>query len=391
MNKKKLYIANRMQLYDYIRTTMGKALEARRMRKFDLNETTPKLYVLETYNHYAYSSIYERIFQELREKEDNSISVNEAEAGSLIEMKFEDSHNKSFRAYLDFGFFYPSERFVAFFSLGRSSDTDNRLKKLIQSQTILDFMWLDNEDAENVSNFIGAKFRSENILSEYNNYSVFEIKSTENRGKETRKKILEEVKKKYPIYNRRFWKGGNPDYTTLDIYYSGKTIFWGEDFDFVSDKVREIQSHYEENLNRLEKYVAKVPDYESDKEGMHIRFSIDQLPTPIDVYFDKEIDIHKVSKIVLSGRMPFRIWGIPMEEEENYIYSFAFDKHIGKGIGIEFCSNEKINNVTRNRVSLYLYNNTCTNTIKRFVSNFRRFIDPNAGIIEEDLSKQDNS
>ena len=363
---------------------MGRALKARRAQNFDFNETTPKLYVLETYNHYKRNSIYDRLLRELKENKNDSFSVSEVEEGALIEIKFKDSHSKSFRAYFDFGFFYPSERFIAFFSLGRSSDTDNRLKKLIQSQTILDFMWLDNEDTETIHDSVGAKFRSENILSNYKNYSVFEVKSTENRDEETRKKILDEIICKYPIYNTRFWKNGDHDYTTLDIYYTGKTIFWGEDFDFVSKKVQEIKDQYEDNLNGFEKYVARMPNYENDNEGQHVKFSIDQLPTPIDICFDKEINIHEAARIILSGGIPFRIWGIPMEEKEDYIYSFAFDKHIGKSIGIEFSSNEKIRDDTKNMVSLYLYSGTCTNTIKRFISNFRRFIDPSASIINED-------
>ncbi len=78
--------------------------------------------------------------------------------------------------------------------------------------------------------------------------------------------------------------------------------------------------------------------------------------------------------------MPFNIFGIVIDKKEDYIYSQAFDKHIGKTIGIEFYMNKG----KKNMISLYLYNGACTNTVKRFLNNFRHFIDPAASFDGDD-------
>lgn len=367
--KKQVRFSKRYELYDCISTMMSETLESRRVQRFEYEAISPKLHIIETYSGWSFDKTYELVLQILR-NHDDFVEVNEIVPGDFIEVKVRKRGSESFSAYFDFGFFHPSERFIAFFSLGPSAETDSKLKKLINSYTLFDFTWFDNDVFNKVSDSIGDKFRIENLFLQ-NRSSTFEARSNDPRMESFASKYYKGMRERLPIYSTRYWKEGRKNYTVIENYYFGKFVFWGEDFEYVMEKTRELQQIYENSLEQFEKFVGNEPEYiTKESEGMFMKdFQFKDLPTPIDIEYTSDKDVETLATHILNGYYPFRIFGMPMESEENYVYSYAFDKHIGNPIGIEFLPD---------RVTLYLYPGSCTNTIKRFLRNFQQFVDPNA-------------
>lgn len=359
-----------MELQDYVRSMMSKSLTFRRAQHYDFEEASPKMYILESYYSESPEKKYNRIMDALRNWGKAS-RIKEIEPGELVELKIVTPKKKHFYMYLDFKFFYPANRFIMLFSLGSSGNSDSAVSSLVDAVIFLDNVWFDNALFKKIGESIGQKFRAYDYKSSHS-YSIFESRSNSEKMESLSSEISEKLRQELPIYSDRFWRAGDKDYTTIEAYYHGKLVFWGEDFDFVVEKARSLESNYSEDLTRLEGFAGK--EYPNAVESENRPIDLSYLPEPIMIRFDQNINIQEVSSYILSGSRPFKIFGLPFEQRDGYLYSFAFDKHVGNPIGIEITSNE---------ISLYLYPGGCANTIKRFYRNFQEYIVNNAELCVE--------
>ncbi len=368
---KEVLFRSRITLQDYVMTMMNKSLAYRRAKHYEYDETAPKIYILES----DFSPPSAGSFAVMKESLNNwskAISVKEAEPGVLIEAKVKTSSGY-FHMYFDFELFSPYKRFVAVFSFGSSNYSDAAINSLVDSAIGIDCVWFDNRVYEQITESVGQKFRVYDH-TDSRSYSVFESRSTSAKLRPLLRRISETLRFELPIYSDRFWRQGESDYTTLDAYYNGKLVFWGEDFSFIVEKAKALQQEYNHSLEKLNAFVAKEPVF---KEEPSIRMDLDDLPQPIRITFDRSIDVHEVASYVLAGIRPFRMFGVPFEEREDYLYSYAFDKHTGNPIGLELKPNEAV---------LYLYPGGCVNTVKRFFRNFQEYVEPKASLVLEENS-----
>lgn len=369
MDKKNRF-GSRMELQDYMRTTMSKSLSYRRAKHYDFEEASPKMYILESYHSESTEQKYVRIVGALK-KWKKASSIKEIEPGELVELTVVTPQKSHFYMYLDFKFFFPSNRFIMLFSLGSSNNSDSAIRNLVDTVVFLDNVWFDNSLYKRIDESIGQKFRAYDYQVSHS-YSIFESRSNSKKMEALSDQISEKLRKELPIYSDRFWRAGDKDYTAIEAYYHGKLVFWGEDFDFVVEKAMSLERNYNEDLTKLEGFAGE--EYLSSVESEDQPIDLSYLPEPIMIRFDQNINIQEVSSYILSGLRPFKIFGLPFERREGYLYSFAFDKHVGNPIGIEITSNE---------ISLYLYPGGCANTIKRFYRNFQEYIVSNAELYLE--------
>lgn len=121
---KEFRFGSRMELQDYVRSMMSKSLTFRRAQHYDFEEASPKMYILESYYSESPEKKYSRIMDALRNWGKVS-GIKEIEPGELVELTVITPKKSHFYMYLDFKFFYPSDRFIMLFSLGSSSNSDS--------------------------------------------------------------------------------------------------------------------------------------------------------------------------------------------------------------------------------------------------------------------------
>ncbi len=138
--------------------------------------------------------------------------------------------------------------------------------------------------------------------------------------------ISEKLRKELPIYSDRFWRAGDKDYTAIEAYYHGKLVFWEKTSILLLRKAMSLERNYNEDLTKLEGFAGE--EYLSSVESEDRPIDLSYLPEPIMIRFDQNINIQEVSSYILSGLRPFKIFGLPFERREGYLYSFAFDKHV---------------------------------------------------------------
>jgi hypothetical protein len=69
---------------------------------------------------------------------------------------------------------------------------------------------------------------------------------------------------------------------------------------------------------------------------------------------------------LLSGNLPFRIFGIPQIIDNDFVKVFAVDLHTSHKFNME---------ISRGSIRIYLYQNSCGNVITRLMTNLQQFYD----------------
>ncbi len=203
MDKKNRF-GSRMELQDYMRTTMSKSLSYRRAKHYDFEEASPKMYILESYHSESTEQKYVRILEALK-KWKKASGIKEIEPGELVEMTVVTPRKSHFYMYLDFKFFFPSNRFIMLFSLGSSNNSDSAVSSLVDTVVFLDNVWFDNSLYKRIDESIGQKFRAYDYQVSHS-YSIFESSQ-------------DQIARRWKLYLTRFLRslGKSSQFTAIDF------------------------------------------------------------------------------------------------------------------------------------------------------------------------------
>jgi hypothetical protein len=356
---------NRTFFLDYLQGSMRKASRERKDKYFEYNTGVPKMYLVETYDErIPFEKQYELLKRYLIEflKIEEFIEIQKGEFVQVV-IKY---NNELLDFFIDFNIFYPERRFYCIFSLLPSSKSDQVISKIINSIPILDNFWMDNSILGITEDSMGKKYRIESYKNpKYK--SSFESQTNDPSQQIFSNDINKKLISNFPIYCNHFFQRNHEEYTNLDMYYTGKIVFLGGELEFVLEKASQVQKLYSQELKMLEKHLINSEFGRKQKPS-----KIKELAEPVEINLNHVQNVPEIGDYITNGSSPFRIFGDAFEQGDEYFYSYAFDKHIGSAIGIEIFST---------LIRLYLYDDTCTNSIKRFLRNVQNYIEPSAYIV----------
>ena len=150
----------------------------------------------------------------------------------------------------------------------------------------------------------------------------------------------------------------NGEFVIEDITYWGRFLAKGTSIQAHLEVVESIQKKYQSILSQIEKerIVYRKREHSIKIEGK-----------PLLITFKKEIeDLNKFLEVVVSSKIPFRLWGIKTFIEKDFALVTGIDLHNGDKFSME---------VTPTWIRFYLLEEACGNTVIRLVTNLQKYYD----------------
>jgi len=262
-------------------------------------------------------------------------------------------------------------RFWIAYSLSDAAELDVLLDGLSKTQTAFDRVWLWPEylfKTQEKGEFRGIgldydyrQFEKEERKTESTNYFKMQVWG----GKET-KQILEYIKNEFPKktvlskIRMKYWFNENSEdmFALEDIKYNGKFTTRGTSFSNHQTLVSNVRCEYSKKIKEMENnHIIRWDDNDNTVElkGDPIFFNIDE---PIE-------NLEAFCKVVFSGSLPFRLWGVPQKINGNDgLMVPTVDLHTGSNLSFE---------IFNDLICMYLYPGACGNTIARFFTNLQHY------------------
>ena len=150
----------------------------------------------------------------------------------------------------------------------------------------------------------------------------------------------------------------NNDFVIEDITYWGRFLARGTSIQAHLEVVENIQKKYQSILSQIEK---ERITYRKREHSIKIE------GRPLLITFKKKIeDLNKFLEVVVSSKIPFRLWGIKTFIEKDFALVIGIDLHNGDKFSME---------VTPVWIRFYLPEGACGNTVIRLVTNLQKYYD----------------
>ncbi len=151
-----------------------------------------------------------------------------------------------------------------------------------------------------------------------------------------------------------------------EVFYDGKiTVSKGTDIEEHIHFVDRVIDGYSEKMNRLEDDRMYL---ESTQGGLKAQ------GYPFELKFSKKQNIEKVSTKLINSTKPFRIWGVPYSQDDEFIRIAGVDMHTGDKFDMDLMPEY---------ARIYLPRNACGNLIFRLYTNIQHSLDPGVIISDE--------
>jgi hypothetical protein len=311
----------------------------------------------------------ENVQKRVENESENPIEVKGTKDDGFFTIKVEvDDENR--HLYLD----KMDERFWAIHSIEKSDVVSNFVDSVVYPRfTKLDYSWLSNSFLEEIG-------QDESV--QLNQFSL--------RYKDEFRNEMDEEDEDVDKLSMRLWGGragsvlstlrDNPELqnsTSLKrvgirrdfngsvlhdrVDYRSKFTSHGETIEGHLYQVREVKNKYYEILENLETdYALK---YNQRESGVSLNGK------PVTIEFDKQIaDVQRFAQKLFSTVQPFRVWSVFNKFRDDYLICSAVDMHTGDKINIE---------LSKNRMRIYLPEDSCGNVILRLFTNIQQRYDSN--------------
>jgi len=264
-------------------------------------------------------------FLESNYPEDYDFSRNIPKEYKLYKSNEEDFYRLANKENKNAGFLDTSRgRIWQFFSLEKSEKSDSFVKKWADNTINLDRCWQSNDtlkkyETEYTFRGIGIKF--DDIFTDYKDRNSLSLKLWTKRGlSEIEDQLYQLVKKEYYRTSTRIQEDDPEDKDPIflnEIYYDGK----------VTTTFSKTPDHLF-NFNRIfiNKYV-KLLEIIEDRRGV--------FGEPIEILFDRSIDIQKIANYFTTGKYPFRLLLVKHKEKDDFIGLHGLDLHTHQPISID--------------------------------------------------------
>ncbi len=280
---------------------------------------------------------------------------------------------KPLRMYLDTAS-DPKRRFWLGYSLSDAAELDAALNRLTASQAALDRVWLwpallrrmqSRGEFRGIGlDYDNRRFEAKQGKPDSTSYLKLQLWGgpdtseildfISRQGKFRSWAVLSKVRLKY-------WDdpSDTDSFALEDIKYNGKLTTRGTSFSAHQGLVTGLRTLYAEKIRAIEdRHTIRLSDEDLDagNQANPVFFSFG--PSPIG-------DLDAFCEVVLSGHLPFRLWGTPrrLPGGEDGRSVSAVDLHTGSRLSLE---------IYHDVVCMYLYPGSCGNTVARFFTNLQQ-------------------
>ena len=399
MNSKPLNeIKNRRDFSEAFQEAMSGAYESlRRHWTFEKDQNLPKTYLVEFHPRYEEGSPptwdSEAVFSALKETSSAcSANVRRTQDDSILFLSHQEKDKQA-----EFIVDCLNPRFLAFHTISNAGATDRFIfERLTQYQPEFDLFWLPVsllEDVERREKIIGWQAQFEPLIDGGSFSADSEADTEIVEGTESSDLQHSLIASDHPVLNMRVI---HPDalktYRKLkdapdilpdvplnavltersdeqggisaraQIKSNGKVTGRGADFDSYLHIVNGTLDGYSDLVQRLESkyWINLVPVKMEPVNGFKV------YGEPFCIKFDRKVDVDKVIQAMFDCKRPFRLMGVPEKIYEDYYSVDAIDLHINQRVGFEICPEF---------MRIYLYAETCGNTLVRIVRSLQHHID----------------
>jgi len=159
----------------------------------------------------------------------------------------------------------------------------------------------------------------------------------------------------------KYWLGGSPDeFALLDLKFDGKVTARGTSFASHQTLLTAVYRRYAAIVRAIEDRARLAYEHESDS-GWRVRGS------PVELHFQHPFgSAEELCNHLFTAGPPFRLLGIPLRIASDYYTVSAVDLHVGHPIDFE---------VTQDAVRVYLRPQSCGNTVVRLLTNLQHSLD----------------
>ena len=278
-----------------------------------------------------------------------------------------------------------SRRFWRAYSISTANYLDDILNRLINSKTYLDRTWLWSDLLERTHQKGESKgFRFEHDYSYFDTEQTTDPFSLKASGDRRLSDLVfqlmrnndRELASQTSLGNIRMkYMGGsvNDEFAIETLYFNGKFTTNGTSFSSHNSLLEQIQRTYSDKVYQVES------EYNISTVSNGENWYVEGEPIVFDLSQKKIQDIDTFCLVLFSGKMPFKLWGVPRETStgEGRIIS-CVDLHNGAKIFFE---------IYPEIICMYLSAGACGNTAIRFYTNlqrtFSRLVD-----VQDDIGNQ---
>jgi len=159
----------------------------------------------------------------------------------------------------------------------------------------------------------------------------------------------------------KYWSNDKHDnYAIDDIKFNGKITSRGTSFNTHIVLTTELYRTYKQLIKSLETEYALGFEYDDNNKNTFTGY-------PLNFYFEQPIaKLDKFCESIFSCSFPFKLWGVPVPVNKDFIRVAGFDLHTGAPINFE---------IKREYIRVYLPKGTCGNSIARFYTNLQHYYD----------------
>jgi len=262
-----------------------------------------------------------------------------------------------------------SSRFLFVYTLSKSKEVDNLLRKIVSYQPKIDSFWLWSEFLNaQITKFnryfkgFGFDYDYRPIIGKKDEEVFSYLKMQLWGGGQELKEKYEELKSLLSgmaiLSKIRFKEfGDNKDeFIISDIKFDGKVKSYGTSVGVHRKLLVNLKQEYETILNRLEKY-RLIWSSENVLEG-----------EPLYIVFERSLSkdvFQKFLESIFSGKLPFRLLGLVSQTNKYEYIAHVVDLHVGEKIILQ---------IFPDMMLAYLSDGVCANTILRLYTNLQHVL-----------------
>lgn len=371
-----MFVKTRQEMAQYINDRMNKTYyELREEQQLEYESSLTKAYLVEAHllgdvSHDEILAFLKKAFTRIQTAKKYKVTIKETEEENFFNAQIKED-NEPLIFYVDAS----DSRFWLIHSMDKSVSVDPLIDKLTSWNQNLDRAWLPIQLLEEISKLgdlrgLGLDYDRREIPDV--NFEIpeapVEFLKMQLWGNKAGK-VLQILREKDAFPHEttlskvkvKFWIDGEStsEFSLDDIKYDGKITARGTSFQSHVTLVTNLYQKYSDKIRELEKHYAL--SYKEEGE----RFSISGMP--INIIFPAPIkNLDLFCESVFSSTKPFRLWGIPIKLNENYVRISGFDLHVGKRISFE---------ITPEFMRLYLPEGSCANSVVRIFTNLQHYYD----------------
>ena len=310
------------------------------------------------------------VFSEPTLSQANRMTIHRADEPTLLSIETK-IRGEYLVMYVDF----TNPRYWLLHSMGSSNAVDWMIDKLIATSPKLDRAWLPANFLERISGM--GSFRGLNLDYDRRIVPDVDFQSPEapveflkmqlwgNKAGDILRIMREEDAFPHETtlakVKVKFWLNEESDeeFSLDDIKYNGKVTARGTSFQSHIALITHLYRIYAKQIKKLEDTYSLRSAEDDGRLSLH--------GAPINFRFDRPIaNLEVFCESIFSCREPFRLWGIPVRQTENFYRVHAVDLHAGNPFQGE---------ISREFIRLYLPEGSCGNSIVRLYTNLQHHYD----------------